>query len=334
MLDIIVAHYNEPWEVCEKFFTMLRMQRGADFNQIRVLLIHDGTQYFNKKLFKGIPYRLEQHWIKHGGISAVRNEGIRISSAEWIMFCDIDDVFTNIYALRDWLHVLPAPNYDMIWAPFISEDALKDGRMILHERNKRNVVFIHGKVFRRQFLIDHNIRFDTDLTFNEDSLFGATFEALADYKRIGKLNSLMLPYSWCFREGSATATASRREEAMRGSYERNKKLCEVHRKYLPEDRYAGQVTRTVWDAYHSLNTDNPSPEVEAMREDFKDWYKEHKQYFGKVSPEIHKQIIAISRAEHETGCKEGEARWDGWNDYKCKYEIPIDVWLKGLEEDV
>ena len=35
MLDIIITHYKEPWEVCRAQFTMLDMQRHVDWKEIR-----------------------------------------------------------------------------------------------------------------------------------------------------------------------------------------------------------------------------------------------------------------------------------------------------------
>ena len=44
MLDIIIPHYTESWEVGKKFFVMLDLQRGIDFNQIHVILVNDGLE--------------------------------------------------------------------------------------------------------------------------------------------------------------------------------------------------------------------------------------------------------------------------------------------------
>ena len=43
-LDIIVAHYTEPWEAGEKFFSMMDLQRMVDWDQIGVILVNDGTE--------------------------------------------------------------------------------------------------------------------------------------------------------------------------------------------------------------------------------------------------------------------------------------------------
>ena len=81
LLDIIVTHYNEPWEVVRNFFNMLDLQRGINFDDIRVILIHDGTKAYPDSYFSERPYRVDQHSISHRGIAKVRNYGIKIADA-------------------------------------------------------------------------------------------------------------------------------------------------------------------------------------------------------------------------------------------------------------
>ena len=71
ILDIIVTHYNEPWEIVRNYFNMLDLQRGVDFNDIRVFLIHDGTEAYPDEYFSNRPYHVEQHSISHRGIAEV-----------------------------------------------------------------------------------------------------------------------------------------------------------------------------------------------------------------------------------------------------------------------
>ena len=43
LLDIIVPHYKEPWEVGRPLFEMLALQRGVSFSDFRVILVNDGS---------------------------------------------------------------------------------------------------------------------------------------------------------------------------------------------------------------------------------------------------------------------------------------------------
>ena len=76
------------------------------------------------------------------------------------MFCDFDDCFASIYALRDYMTVLPADGFDFLYTAMLAED----GEEIYFTPKTQRFVFCHGKVYRRQFLIDQNIRFDEELT--------------------------------------------------------------------------------------------------------------------------------------------------------------------------
>ncbi|MBR3108969.1 MAG: glycosyltransferase [Clostridia bacterium] len=258
MLDIIMPHYDEPWEEGKKFFSMLDLQRDADFSQVRVILVQDGPENtLDDFYFSSRPYEVRQILIPHGGVSAARNAGLKVSDAEWVMFCDFDDMFSNVYTLRDILNVL-SPAYDVLWADFFSEDKMADGSMRLHTRG-RNLVFIHGKVYRREFLLEHDLWFDTALKFNEDSCFNAIANTIVDYRRTGQIKTLCPPYIWCYREGSATTSPENQGQALLGLYERNKRVCEAFRKRMPYDRYCAMVARTIWDTYYSCNVDKYVP---------------------------------------------------------------------------
>ena len=331
LLDIIVTHYKEPWEVGSKFFSMLDLQRGIDFSQIRVLLINDGTENeLPKELLEHRPYEVKQYSIPHAGVSAARNESIRRSEAEWICFCDFDDMFVSVFSLKNVLDLLPAPGYDMLWADFVSEDRMKDGTKKYHLRGE-NVVFIHAKFYRRQFLLDHDLWFEEGLTFNEDSCFNAVLNTVVDYKRTGKIETKAPIYVWCFTENSATTTPGNRWKALLGLYERNKKVCEAFKKRLPDDRYCAMVARTVTDAYYTLNMTKLPQELEPMMEDFKRFWQEHKADWDKVPLKTLREVKRISREEHVRGNEEEEERWGTTRQEEIDESISVTKWLETIE---
>ncbi len=297
MLDIIVTHYNEPYDVGSKLFQIINLQRGINFDDIRVLLIHDGTDPFPESLFEGFRYKVEQISIPHSGVSAARNAGIEHSTADWIMFCDFDDTFAGIYSIRDILTVLPAEPYDVLWLPLVVEDMV-DGHDSLYFTPENQIwVFIHGKLYRRQFLIDSGIRFNENLAFNEDSEFNAHIIAVVPYQRIAKLTTRGLPYVWVRRPRSVTQSG-REDEAVWGHFNRNLIVTEENRKHREPICYNGMVTRTVWDAWFMVN--NPKYSIECRKkilDAFIPWYQQNKDVFLKVTPETLEDIRKISRYE-------------------------------------
>ena len=331
MLDIIVPHYQEPWETGSKFFAMLDLQRGINFDDIHVIVVQDGEEgKLPDEHFRSRPYTVDYLVIPHGGVSAARNAGLDFARSEWVMFCDFDDTFANVYALRDILNVLPAPGYDMLYVDFIAEDKMKDGSMQYHPR-AQNVVFVHGKLWRRQWLISHDVKFETDLTFNEDSAFCTTINAMMDYTHTGRIETSAPAYVWCYNENSATTTPGNRGKALRGLYERNKKICEIFRQKMPYRQYTAMIARTVWDTYHALNVEELTPELTEMLEDFKGWYRANKALYLMADEESMRETYEISRAEHTRGDQEEEARWAVDHVSKFREDISLEEWLKGVE---
>lgn len=299
MLDLIIPHYTEPWSVGKKMFDMLDIQRGMNFDQIRVIVVNDGEDHaIDQSCLQDRPYRAEQISIAHAGVSAARNAGLRYASAKWIMFCDFDDMFAHAYALRDILNALQeaGDEYDMLWSDLYIENG-KSEQWQLIKKTKEDAVFTHGKLFRRQALLDNDMWFNTDLTFNEDSEFNAIFHTKVNFKRTGHLITDTPPYIWCWRKDSTTNRDGAAVAAAWGHYKRNLSVCRAFEERMPLPRYCAMITRTVYDAYYTLNGTDLQPELLPMKQDFKGWYLQHKQYFGKVGPKAVEAIDTISKAE-------------------------------------
>ena len=296
MLDIVVTHYKEPWNVGKPLFDMLSLQHGIGFARFRVLLIHDGGQAFPDEYFSGYPYKVEQIVIPHGGVSAARNAGIDQSSAEWLNFCDFDDSYSSVYALRDVFNGLDhAGEYDFLWSNLITED----GDKVVLTPDKSTFVFIHGKYYRREWLVASGIRFDETMSFQEDSLFNAEILAVLDYHRIGHLQTAFPPYIWVRRAGSVTNSQPNDDKATWYHFVRNCKLLKWYKEHLPEDRLRDLVVRFTYDTYFMANsTAKVTPEMRVkIIEAYRETMDEFGQYYARPDCETLPQIEDISKAE-------------------------------------
>ena len=192
-LDIIVPHYNEDWEVGRKLFDLLSIQRCANYSDFRVILIDDGPE---KNIMPEIerrnyPYQIIHETIPHQGVSAARNKGLELSDAEWVMFCDFDDTFTNIYSLHCILDALSTEKYDLLWWDFWNE--LEDGSGV-RVMDGYNKTMLHGKVFRKRVLDEHQLRFNEAFRYGEDSAFLSMYEMEIPIERVGCVRSSIIPY--------------------------------------------------------------------------------------------------------------------------------------------
>lgn len=321
MLDIIVPHYNEPWEVGKKFFDMLGMQRGVNFDDINVILVNDGSDYWLRdELFEDYPYKVQNVVIPHGGVSAARNYGLSIAKNEWVMFCDFDDTFTTVYSLRDYLMQLPAPNYDVLWATIYIEVLKYDSNLLIYpcgEDNRNTVTYLHGKIYRRQYLIDNNLTFDTELSFAEDHLFNMILLRMVDQKRIGKLSTETPPYIWTVRKGSVTESPERKEEQMVARWVMDRKLCEAFKK-LKDPEYNLMTARTIWDMYYMLNIPNLSDNLLEIQKEVGAWSKEHEADFQMISSS---DLYACKKVS-ESECKKSK---------EFKEDVSFKMWLDKIQ---
>lgn len=301
MLDIIITHYREPWEVCRKMFWMLDLQRCIDWGQIRVTVINDGGQHIPEKHLEGLSFPVNQVDIPHGGISAARNAGIDSATEPWMMFCDCDDTFANIYALRDVMNVLSPKReeqFDMMWGNCCEEDYIEGAELLYLMPRNKVFVFCHGKVYRRQFLIDENIRFDESLTFNEDSLFNAVIIARTPHTRIGEIKSHAPIYAWIRRTNSVTTGDNANDDGAYCQFRRNLKVTEENRLHREWDNYCGMVTRTAYDCYYMLFGGRISLKCKRrIYDEFVPWITERVNECQNVSLDILNQIREVSRME-------------------------------------
>ena len=248
MLDIIVTHYKEPWTVCKPFFDMLGCQRGVDFNDFRVLLIHDGTPEFPEEYFKDYPFNVSQYGIKHAGVSAARNHGLNMSDAKWVQFCDCDDTYTGIYALRAVMSHMDI-DIDFMWSPFYVEYMPNNDLCVRVQEN--NIVWIHAKYFRRQWLIDNDLYFPVGIHYSEDSAFCAIANELLQPGRSGKIKADVPIYTWVYREDSVTVDPMNEVRNLTGFIDRNTYVVEeFKRRGIP---HTGMVARMFADAYWAFH---------------------------------------------------------------------------------
>lgn len=292
MLDIIVPHYKEPWEVGEKFFAMLNLQRGIDFSSFRVTVVNDGEENaLPDEHFQNRPYHVRQISIPHAGVSAARNAGLKEAEAEWVMFCDFDDMFSNVFSIKSLLNVLPANGYNILWSNYQAEVRMKNGdfKIYEHEIKKEN---IHAKLYRRDFLKQNSIVFDEQLRYCEDFAFNMIAFYCAGQQMIAKVQTETPIYLWCDTVGSVTNHLIEKEKAESVLYFSHKRLCELFygRNMIPE--YQDMIIRTILHSYYAFH------ETEVLKElldDFKDFYLRNKTVFTKYKKDsIEKAMQSIN----------------------------------------
>ena len=170
-LQILVPQYNEDDSIVQNLLDSLNSQQNIDFNDFEVIIMNDGSDiHLSESLLNRYRYNIKYILGEHRGVSGTRNALLDAATADYIMYCDADDMFYNIIGLFLIFGKIEK-GFDIFLSKIVEETKVNDRTQIAYLKKDYNPVFVHGKVYRRQFLIDESIRWNDKLTIHEDSYF-------------------------------------------------------------------------------------------------------------------------------------------------------------------
>lgn len=167
-ISYIIPRYNEPESVIKNALCSFNSQI-CNFNDFEVIIVDDCS---NDKLSEDFLKSFDNLSIRYiflennVGPGLARQEGIDSSTADYIGFCDADDTLFDSLSVNTILS-LTETKPDIIMTCGYEESGSDDEKILIHKGN--DMIFMHGKALRRQFLIDNDIRFDESLRVHEDS---------------------------------------------------------------------------------------------------------------------------------------------------------------------
>ena len=200
-LEILVPQYNETDDIIKPLLDSIRIQQGISMDDIGVIICNDGSDiYISDELLNSYPYSIIYHKCPHRGVSATRNACLDLATSEYVMFCDADDMFLSALGLWLIFNEIDKHGFDDLSSEFLSEEIDKKTGKFSYGIYDRDGVFIHGKVFRRKYILDNDIRFNENLTICED----CNFVALAQSYTNNHCYISKPFYIWKWREGSVS----------------------------------------------------------------------------------------------------------------------------------
>ena len=134
----------------------------------------------------------------NGGPGDSRQTGIEAATSPLITFIDADDTFSGRFALKTLrTQLLQDPNNACIFSRFLEDQ--KVSYLVHQEENP----WMFGKMYKRDFLINHNIKFPINSRANEDGAFNTLCKFYSNDKE--KIKYIQdISYYWCFKEDSIT----------------------------------------------------------------------------------------------------------------------------------
>lgn len=200
-LEILVPQYNEDDQIIKFLLDSIAIQQGIDMNEIGVIICNDGSNiYLSDELLSSYKYDISYYKCSHKGVSATRNMCLDLSTADYIMFCDADDMFFSALGLWMIFDEIDKYNFDDLTSEFLSEEIDNRTGKVSYGIYDHDGIFVHGKVFKRQYIIDNKIRFNEKLTICEDCNFVALAQSFTNNHRY-----VSKPfYIWKWRENSVS----------------------------------------------------------------------------------------------------------------------------------
>lgn len=186
-LDIIIPQYNETEEMIKPLLNSIENQSGIKKDIFQVTIVNDHSEFKLSKEFLS-SFNFPINYIEtpvNGGGGMARQYGIDHTSNPLIMFCDADDRLFDCMALLNMFNALRVQEakgmtVNLLSSSFYEEYISADRKGYdLVKHDKPTMIWMHGKIFRRKFLEDNNIRFLPGLRTFEDTFFGKCVAMLA-----------------------------------------------------------------------------------------------------------------------------------------------------------
>lgn len=331
-LDIIVTHYNEPWEIGKPFFDMLANQHCVEKGNIEITLVQDGEEGALEwnKLFAQYPFQVNVITIPNKGVAAARNAGIAETKAPWIMFCNFDDMLGDVCSLSMYLENFPTDECDVIWSKVVQEQKWYTGTIYLNKIDGVNFSNTDGKMYRRKFLEENMICFDTTSKYYYDYIFNVTVLAIAAPFRIMTLTTDFYPYFKTFRADSFRHTDEAHLNMMQDTLDRDIAIAnEFHRRNL-EYNYKTSVVKALCRQYYAIyNPDNGdvkkeySPKlIEFFRNNKDAYYNTSKTDIDPIKAEVEIEVMNFIQNYYNEHKKEY---------YLVNDEICFEDWINCLK---
>lgn len=320
-LQILVPQYNETDEVIRPLLDSIKIQQNIDFNEIGVIICNDGSKTFlTEEFLNSYPFEIEYHKEKHRGVSATRNACLDYATADYVMFCDADDMFYNACGL--WIVFREIDDgFDSFVSVFIEECRMPDTGEITYINREMDSTFVHGKIHRRKYLKDKKIRWNDNLTIHEDSYFNILCQNLSD-----NVKYCQSPfYLWKWRDDSVCRHDDKYIlKTYNNMIDSNDALISEFLRRAMMEKAMFYVVFMVFDSYYTMNkTEWINQDNQKYRESverrFAEYFNKYEDLWNSMPTMDKMQISNSVRTRSVTEGMQMEA-------------ITIDGWLKHIKK--
>ena len=316
-LQILVPQWHETDDIIRPLLTSIALQQGVNFDDIGVIITNDGSDVFlTDEFLKSFPFDVQYIKAEHHGVSATRNACLDAATADYVMFCDADDMFFHMCGLFIvFREINKGDGFDVLVSEFLEETKNPETNELFYVKHEHDSTFVHGKVFRREYLMTNEIRFKDELTIHEDSYFNSLAQTLAETPKYCTVPF----YLWKWRDDSICRHDPKyilktynnmidSSTALAKEYIRREEILQAQ----------SVATSLIYNAYYCMNKDEwiNQENVEyktATEKRFKAFFIEFKELFEQIPEKLKKQIIiAVKNQMFREGLFMETITFDAW----------------------
>ena len=321
-LQILIPQYKETDDILKPMLDSIAIQQNVDFSEIGVIIVNDGSEVFlTEDFLDSYPYPIEYYKEPHRGVSATRQAALDHATAEYVMFCDADDMFYNACGLWIIFREMDIGVFDSLTSVFVEETRIPGTNEITYINREMDSTFVHGKVHRRRYLIEKGIKWNPDLTIHEDSFFNIQCSNLSQ-----NVKYCQTPfYLWKWRDDSVCRHDPKYIlKTYRNMLDSNSALIEEFKKKGRPDLSNFYTVFMIFDAYYTMNKpewiDQENQEYRNATElHFANYYRDHKKTWDNFP---YQEKMNISQGIRGRSVQEG----------MHMEAMTIDEWLKHIEQ--
>ena len=213
-LSVIIPVYN-----AEKYLRRCLESFKISHNlMIQIILINDGSNDGSKEICERFKNRYPDQVIcihkKNAGVSAARNDGLKMAKGKYVVFIDADDYVSDNYV--DEIYRMTLENADMYLYGYRKVDFT--GTVLESHEPKKEIIDISqncpdnifnklenqawNKIFLNGIIQENNITFDTSMRWSEDLDFWCKYCVYA--KKIYCVNTIL--YNYLINDKGAVAS--------------------------------------------------------------------------------------------------------------------------------
>lgn len=320
-LQILVPQYEETDEVIKPLLDSLAIQQNVDFDDLGVIIVNDGSDVkLTEEFLKSYPFKIQYVMNEHKGVSATRNKCLDLATAEYVMFCDADDMFYNACGL--WIlfqEMTVNGGFDSLTSIFVEESRFNG--QVGYINREQDSTFVHGKVHRRKYLLQQNIRWNEKLTIHEDSYFNILCQNLSQ-----NVKYCQAPfYLWKWRDASVCRHDPKYIlKTYNNMLDSNDALIDEFMRRRMLQQASMFCAMMIFDAYYTMNKsewiNQENKEYrDATEKRFKEYFLKHEHIWNQVTDQ---EKMMISNGIRSRSVQEGMPM----------ESITISDWLKHVRE--